>query len=132
MGMGTFWHIFGKSNNTTAVFTQGYLHLFLTITATRSASSAETKEEIVSKYVIAPKWNETLTKVIFDMQGVGQGKGVGWLEVKWFSSKSTHGTIQVQVLKAEGLRSADFSGVRKREDFKKLTHESIFLTMFNE
>ena len=51
--MGTFRHIFGKSNNTTAVYTQGYLHLFLTITATRSASSAETKEEIVSKYVIA-------------------------------------------------------------------------------
>ena len=78
------------------------------------------------------KWNETLTKVIFDLQGIGQGKGVGWLEVRWFSSKSTHGTIQVQVLKAEGLRSADFSGVRKRKDFKKLTHESLFLTMFNE
>ena len=70
--------------------------------------------------------------MIFDLQGVGQGKGVGWLEVKRFSSKSTHGTIQVQVVKAEGLRSADFSGVRKREDFKKLTHESMFLTMFNE
>ena len=40
--------------------TQGYLHLFLTVTATRSASSAETKEEIVSKYVIAlneVKWD---------------------------------------------------------------------------
>ena len=46
------WELFGKSNNTTAVYTQGYLHLFLTITATRSASNAETKEEIVSKYVI--------------------------------------------------------------------------------
>ena len=76
------------------------------------------------------KWNETLTNVIFDLQGVGQGKGVGWLEVKWFSAKSTHGTIQVQVLKAEGLRSADFSGLRKH--FKKLSKESMFLTMFNE
>ena len=55
IGLGTFWHIFGKSNDTTPVYTQGYLHLFLTVTATRSASSAETKEEIVSKYVIALK-----------------------------------------------------------------------------
>ena len=58
--MGTFWHIFGKSKDTTPVLTQGYLHLFLTVTATRSASSAETKEEIVSKYVIAlneVKWD---------------------------------------------------------------------------
>ena len=43
----------GKSKDTTPVYTQGYLHLFLTITATRSTSSSETKEEIVSKYVIA-------------------------------------------------------------------------------
>ena len=70
--------------------------------------------------------------MIFDLQGVGQGKGVGWLEVKLFYAKSTHGTIQVQVVKAEGLRSADFSGVRKRKDYKKLTHESLCLTMFNE
>ena len=58
--MGTFGHIFGKSNDTYPVYTQGYLHLFLTVTATRSASSAETKEEIVSKYVIAlneVKWD---------------------------------------------------------------------------
>ena len=35
------------------MLTQGYLHLLLTVTATGSASCAETKEEIVSKYVIA-------------------------------------------------------------------------------
>ena len=79
------WELFGifLANQTIRLqctLTQGYLHLFLTVTATRSASSAETKEEIVSKYVIA--LNETLTEVIFDMQGIGQGKGVGWLEVK--------------------------------------------------
>ena len=47
-----FGIVFGKSKETTPVYTQGYLHLLLTVTATRSASSAETKEEIVSKYVI--------------------------------------------------------------------------------
>ena len=52
------WELFGifLANQTLrlqCILTQGYLHLFLTITATRSASSAETKEEIVSQYVIA-------------------------------------------------------------------------------
>ena len=61
----TWWELLGifLANETIRLqcsLTQGYLHLFLTVTATRSASCAETKEEIVSKYVIAlneVKWD---------------------------------------------------------------------------
>ena len=127
-------YCFGKSKDTTPVHTQGYLHLFLTVTATRSASSAETKEEIVSKYVIAlneVKWDTHKSDVWPAGCWPGQRRGLARGEMillkvnSWNNSGASPQGGRPPICRL--LRCKKEKGLQEVD-----TWIILFLTMFNE